>query len=71
MFNADLVGLICQKIAAESNLTMVRDLNSLLLSVIKDDHDEVGLRIAYLARAYGITFNKSKGSCGCTIVGYW
>ena len=70
MFNADFVGLICQKIAAESDLTRARDLNSLLLSVIRDDHDEVRLRIAYLARAYGITFNESKGSFGCTVVGY-
>ena len=71
MLNADLVGLICQKISAESDLTTVRDLNNVLLSVIKDDHDEVRLRITYLVRAYGITFNESKGSCGCTIVGYW
>ena len=71
MFNADLVGVICQKIAAESDLTTVRDLNNLLLAVIKDNHEEVRLRIAYLARAYGITFNESQGSRGCTTVGYW
>jgi len=71
MFNADLVGLICRKIAAESDLTTVRDLNSLLVLIINDNHDEVRRRIAYVARAYGITFDESKGSCGCTIVGYW
>lgn len=61
MFNVDLVHLICQKIAAESDLITVRELNSLLLAVIKDNHEEVRLRIAYLARAYGITFDESKG----------
>jgi len=61
MFNADLVGVICQKIAAESDLITVRELNSLLLAVIKDNHEEVRLRIAYLARAYAITFDESKG----------
>jgi len=70
MFNADLVGVICQKIAAESDLTTVRDLNN-LLAVIKDNHEEVSLRVTYLARAYGITFNESQGSHGCTTVGYW
>jgi len=61
MFNADLVRSICQKIATESDLLIVRDVNSLLLSVIRDNHEEVRLRIAYLARAYGITFDESKG----------
>jgi len=61
MFNVDLVHLICQKIAAESDLITVRELNSLLLAVIKDNHEEVRLRIAYLARAYAITFDESKG----------
>jgi len=71
MFNANLVAVICQKIAAESDLTTVRDLNNLLLAVIKENHEEVRLRIAYLARAYGITFNGSQGSRGSTTVGYW
>ena len=71
MFNADLVGVICQKIAAESDLTTVRDLNNLLLAVIKENHEEVRLRIAYLARAYGITFNESQGRRGCSTVGSW
>jgi len=61
MFNAELVRSICQKIAAESDLVTVRQLNSLLLAVIKDNHEEVRLRIAYLARAYAITFDESKG----------
>ena len=59
MFNAELVPSICQNIAAESD-PLVRDLNSLLLSVIRDNHEEVRLRIAYLARAFGITFDESK-----------
>ena len=60
MFNAELVRSICQKIATESDPLIVRDLNSLLLSVIRDNHEEVRLRIAYLAIAYGITFDESK-----------
>jgi len=60
MFNAELVRSICQKIAAESDPLIVRDLNSLLLSVVRDNHEEVRLRIAYLAIAYGITFDESK-----------
>jgi hypothetical protein len=60
MFSAALVRLICQKIAAESDLVTVRELNSLLLAVIKDNHEEVRLRIAYLARAHAITFDESK-----------
>ena len=51
MFNAELVRSICQKIAAESDPLIVRDLNSLLLSVVRDNHEEVRLPIAYLAIA--------------------
>jgi hypothetical protein len=58
MFSAALVRLICQKIAADSDLVTIRELNSLLLAVIKDNHEEVRLRIAYLARAHAITFNR-------------
>jgi hypothetical protein len=61
MFSEALVRLICQKIAAESDLVAVRELNSLLLAVIKDNHEEVRLRIAYLARAHAITFDEPKG----------
>jgi hypothetical protein len=58
MFNPELVGLACQKIA-ESDLGKLRDLNSLLLAVLKDDHEEVRLQIAFLANAYGIAFDES------------
>ena len=61
MFSEALVRSICQKIAAESDFVTVRELNSLLLAVIKDNHEEVRLRIAYLARAYASTFDESKG----------
>jgi hypothetical protein len=71
VFNANLVAVICQKIADESDLTTVKDLNNLVLAIIKENHEEVRLRIAYLARAYGITFNESQGSRGCTTVRYW
>ena len=60
MFNAELVRSICQKMTAESDPLIVRDLNSLLLSVVRDNHEEVRLRIAYLAIAYGFTFDESK-----------
>jgi hypothetical protein len=61
MYNAELVRSICEKIAGESDPLIVRDLSSLLLSVIRDNHEEVRFRIAYLARAYRITFDESKG----------
>jgi hypothetical protein len=61
MFNEDLVRSICQEAAVESDLSIVRELNSFLLSAFRDNHEEVRLRIAYLAKAYGITFDESKG----------
>jgi len=67
MFNAELVRSICQKITAESDLVTVRELNSLLLAVIKDNHEEVRLRIAYLARAYAITFDRIERSSRATL----
>jgi len=67
MFSEALVRSICQKIAAESDLVTVRELNSLLLAVIKDNHEEVRLRIAYLARAYAITFDRIERSSRATL----
>ena len=67
MFSEALVRSICQKIAAESDLVTVRELNSLLLAVIKDNHEEVRLRIAYLPRAYAITFDRIERSSRATL----
>lgn len=63
MFNADLVG-VSQKIAAESDFYQLRDLNSLLVSVIiKVGYEEVRVRIAH---AGAIAFDESQGSRGRT-----
>lgn len=65
MFNADLVG-VSQKIAAESDFYQLRDLNSLLVSVIKVGYEEVRVLIAHLGKAGAIAFDESQGSRGCT-----
>jgi len=46
---------LCREIAAERDSSKLRELLGLLLAVIKDDHEEVRLRIAFLAKVYGIT----------------
>lgn len=59
MFNADLVGL-SQKIAAESDFYQLRDLNSVLVSVIKVGYEEVRVRIAHPGKAVAIAFDDAR-----------
>ena len=65
MFNAHLVGL-SQKIASESDFYQLRDLKSLLVSVIKVGYEEVRVRIAHLGKAGATAFDESHGSRGRT-----
>jgi len=50
MFNPELVRVLCEKIASETDPQKLREMN--LLSVIKEDTEEVRIRLASLAKKW-------------------
>ena len=57
MYNADLVRQLCGEIVKENDPEKAKDLISLLQAVIKDDQDEVRIRMALLVRRYAVVTN--------------
>jgi hypothetical protein len=52
VFDVNLVRSLCQEISQEQDLDKVEGLLSLLQAVIRDDQEEMKLRIQYLAKKY-------------------
>ena len=59
MYNTDLVRQICADIAAEKDSERVQELLSLLHAVLKDDQEEIRIRIAFLAKKYPIAIGEA------------
>ena len=54
MFNPELVGVLCEKISSETEPRKLHELNTLLQAVIKEDVEEIRLRLVFLAKTWGI-----------------
>ena len=54
MYNFDLVRQLCREISVEKDGQKSQDLISLLQAVIREDQEEMRLRMAFLARQYPI-----------------
>ena len=52
MYNIALVRQLCQDIAEEKDPQRLSELATLLQAVIKDDQEEIRLRIGFLAKLY-------------------
>jgi hypothetical protein len=52
MFDVNLVRTLCREIVEENDPDKTEELLSLLQAVIKDDQEEVRLRMHYLAQKY-------------------
>ena len=52
MSDVDLVRSLCHEISEEEDQNKVEELLSLLQAVIREDQEEVKLRIRYLAKKY-------------------
>jgi hypothetical protein len=50
--NSDFVRKLCGDISKETDPAKVQDLISLLQAVIKEDHEEIRIRMAFLAKKY-------------------
>ena len=57
MFNPELVRALSEKLASETDPQKLQEINALLQAVIKEDMEEVRLRLGFLARTWGITFD--------------
>jgi hypothetical protein len=54
MYNVDLVRQLCREISHEEDPTKSAELLSLLQAVIKEDQQEIRIRLAFLARKYPV-----------------
>ena len=54
MYNTDLVRKLCGEIAQEKDPDKAQDLMSLPQAVIKDDQEDIRIRMAFLATKYGL-----------------
>ena len=52
MYNSDLVRKLCEDVLHEKDPGRVQDLISLLQAVIKEDQEEIRIRMAFLAKKY-------------------
>lgn len=52
MFNPAIIRRICQQLVAEDDPQRTRELLSLLKAVVRDDQEEVRLRLHFLAKHY-------------------
>ena len=54
MYNTDLVRKLCGEIAQEKDSEKAEELMSLLQAVMKDDQDDIRIRMAFLAKKYAL-----------------
>jgi hypothetical protein len=62
MYNVDLVRQLCQDIANEADSEKRGELISLLQAVIKDDQEEIRIRMALLAKTYPVFGRESQAA---------
>ena len=60
MYDTDLVRLICRELTDETDPHKNDELTCLLRAVLKDDQEEVEVRMAFLARRYAHLFVASE-----------
>jgi hypothetical protein len=58
LYNAELVRTLCDDIVAERDAVRAQQLISLLQAVIKDDQEEIRIRMSFLAKQYPITLHE-------------
>jgi hypothetical protein len=62
VFDVQLVRTLCQEITEEQDPPRVEELLHLLQAVIKDDQEEVRLRMSFLTRKYAAAVSDSKAA---------
>lgn len=62
MYDADLVQKLCVDVLNETDPGRVEELLALLQAIIRDDQEEVKVRITFLAKKYGRFFTDAKAA---------
>jgi hypothetical protein len=62
VYNVDLLRKLCRDIANESSPEKEQDLVSVLRAVIKEDQEEIRVRIAFLAKKYADAISDSNAA---------
>ena len=62
MYNSDLVRKLCGDILHEKDPGTVQGLISLLQAVIKEDQEEIRIRMAFLAKKYANALKDSQAA---------
>ena len=62
MYNVDLVRQLCRDIANEKDSEKEQDLASVLRAVIREDQEEIRVRMAFLAKKYADAISDSKAA---------
>ena len=62
MYNVDLLRQLCKDIANERDSEKEQDLVSVLRAVIREDQEEIRVRMAFLARKYANAISDSKAA---------
>ena len=62
MYNSELVRKLCGDIVNEKDPGKVQDLISLLQAVIKEDQEEIRIRMSFLAKKYANALSDSRAA---------
>ena len=62
VYNVDLVRQLCRDIANEKDPQKERDLVAVLQAVIREDQEEIRVRMAFLAKKYADAISDSKAA---------
>ncbi len=62
MYNVDLLRQLCKDIANERDSEKEQDLVSVLRAVIREDQEEIRVRMAFLAKKYADAISDSKAA---------
>jgi len=62
VYNVDLVRQLCRDIANEKDPEKEQDLVSVLRAVIREDQEEIRVRMAFLAKKYADAISDSKAA---------
>ena len=62
MYNTDLVRKLCGDLLSEKDPHKAEELISLLHAIIKDDQEEIRLRMAFLAKRYADVISEASDS---------
>ena len=62
MYSVALVRQLCADLAAEQDPARVSELAELLKAVVKEDHEEIRVRMAFLAKKYSDAIKQTKAA---------